>query len=210
MRRAGSTCGLVSSQITSKFQPHVVNPKIERSRFMALQLVDGSQMGGEEEGIVVDMCLEDIDLSEQFVEDLRWDAHSIISSVFNPESDLDYDEHIELSIVLCSDVWIRGLNKKWRQKDTATDVLSFPQETDNDILGDLVISVQTAEAQAAERGHDLRHEMRVLMVHGFLHLLGYDHETGEEDKAEMARAEDKLLSRLGWQSAGLIARVEGE
>lgn len=150
MRRAGSTCGLGSSQVTSKFQPHVDNPKIERSRFIALQLFDDSQMGEEEEGIVVDICLEDIDLSEEFVEDVRLDAHSMISSVFNPESDLDYDEHVQLSIVLCSDVWIRDLNKKWRQKDTATDVLSFPQEAGDSILGDLVISVQTAEAQVID------------------------------------------------------------
>ena len=91
----------------------------------------------------------------------------------------------ELSLVLCSDDHIQGLNTQWRGKAAPTDVLSFPQE-DEDFLGDLVISVPTAARQAAERGTPLGDELRVLMVHGLLHLLGYDHETNDEDLAEMA------------------------
>ena len=113
---------------------------------------------------------------------------------------------------------------------------------DEQLLGDLVISLETAERQATERGHSLRDEARmrtaapphvclillerslcrhtlshlphalraraivqVLMVHGVLHLLGYDHEEGPEEHDEMAAAETKLLTRLGWSGEGLIA-----
>lgn len=114
----------------------------------------------------------------------------------------------ELSFVLCSDAHIQALNRQWRGKDAPTDVLSFPQE-DEDVLGDLVISVPTAARQAQERGTPLQTELRVLMVHGLLHLLGYDHETSDEDLAEMAEAEGRVLRRLGWVGEGLIAAVNG-
>jgi rRNA maturation RNase YbeY len=117
-------------------------------------------------------------------------------------------QEAELSLVLCSDDHIQSLNTQWRGKAAPTDVLSFPQE-DEDFLGDLVISVPTAARQAAERGTPLGDELRVLMVHGLLHLLGYDHETNDEDLAEMADAEQRLLSRLGWSGQGLITAVTG-
>ena len=109
----------------------------------------------------------------------------------------------ELSVVLCSDEHIRALNRAWRGKDSPTDVLSFPME-DEVVLGDLVVSLETCARQAKERSYGLRDELRVLLVHGLLHLLGYDHESGPEDLAEMAEAEAKLLARLGWQGEGLI------
>ncbi len=112
----------------------------------------------------------------------------------------------ELSVVLCGDGWIRDLNDRWRGKDLPTDVLSFPQD-DDVILGDLVVSLDTAARQAEERGYGLRDEVRVLLVHGLLHLLGYDHDQGAS--AEMAAAERKLLDRLAWKGAGLIASTHG-
>ncbi len=115
-------------------------------------------------------------------------------------------EDCELSIVLCSDEHIRPLNLSWRGKDAATDVLSFPQE-DQVLLGDLVVSVDTAARQAAERDHSLGDELRVLLVHGLLHLLGYDHETSREDLEEMSLAEAKLMKRLRWTGEGLISAV---
>ena len=117
----------------------------------------------------------------------------------------------ELSIVLCDDAFIRPLNRDYRGKDAATDVLSFAMQEGDDlleedpILGDLVISVETAGRQAAEQGHDLASELRVLLVHGLLHLLGYDHEVDEVEAAEMRAAEAKLLSELGG-APGLITR----
>lgn len=79
----------------------------------------------------------------------------------------------QVSLTLCKDEAIAELNCQWRGKDQPTDVLSFPLE-DEVMLGDLVISVETAAQQAAARGHSLRDEVRVLMVHGMLHLLGHD------------------------------------
>ena len=117
------------------------------------------------------------------------------------------DDGEQLSMTLCDDEIIRGLNSEWRGLDTPTDVLSFPMD-DAQLLGDLVISLDTAERQAKERGHGLRDELRILMVHGLLHLLGYDHETSADDHAEMAAAERKLLGRLGWRGHGLIDAAE--
>ena len=107
----------------------------------------------------------------------------------------------ELSIVLCDDAFIHPLNRDYRGKDRATDVLSFPQregeesDPDDPVLGDIVLSVERAQAQANERGHSLEMELRVLLVHGILHLLGYDHE--EDDDAEAMEAEERrILSEL--------------
>jgi rRNA maturation RNase YbeY len=96
----------------------------------------------------------------------------------------------ELSLLLCSDGYINALNTKWRGVQKATDVLSFPQDDDTDIvLGDIVVSVHTAERQAAERNHSVQTEMRILLVHGLLHLLGYDHETSPEDLKEVRQSQ---------------------
>ena len=125
----------------------------------------------------------------------------------------------ELSIVLTEDVRIRELNFEYRDMDSSTDVLSFGQmEGDTfvaptPVLGDLVISLQTAQRQADALGHPLGAEVRVLLVHGLLHLLGHDH-LDSNDRAKMAAAEDALLSALpavpGWPtSSGLIARQGG-
>lgn len=88
------------------------------------------------------------------------------------------NEPAELSIVLCSDEEIKTLNQDWRDKPRPTDVLSFPQN-DEVVLGDIIVSLETARRQAAEHNSTLRDELRVLLVHGVLHLLGYDHEKSE-------------------------------
>ena len=112
----------------------------------------------------------------------------------------------ELSVVLCSDAHIQSLNAQWRGKDSPTDVLSFPMG-DELVLGDLVVSLDTTARQARERGYADLDELRVLLVHGLLHLMGYDHETSDEDLAEMAEAERTLLERLEWKGEGLISAV---
>lgn len=110
-------------------------------------------------------------------------------------------EDAELSVVLCDDAFIHPLNRDWRGKDKPTDVLSFAQregeeaDPDDPVLGDVVISLETAARQAEERGHALGHELRVLLVHGMCHLLGYDHEEDEEAE-EMEALERDLLSEL--------------
>jgi len=113
----------------------------------------------------------------------------------------------ELSLTLCDGPFIQRLNAEWRGVDRETDVLSFPMD-DDVIIGDVVVCVGVARRQADERGYELRDELRVLLVHGLLHLLGYDHETGEEDAAEMREAEGRLLRNLGWEGEGLVAAAE--
>nr|XP_010914881.1 endoribonuclease YBEY, chloroplastic isoform X2 [Elaeis guineensis] len=118
-------------------------------------------------------------------------------------------EKVELSVLFCNDDFIRKLNKDWRGEDCATDVLSMSQhmpELDLPILmlGDIVISVETAARQAGERGHTLLDEIRILMVHGLLHLLGFDHEINGEAEAEMQKEEELVLKSLGWKGKGLV------
>ncbi|XP_030947382.1 endoribonuclease YBEY, chloroplastic [Quercus lobata] len=118
-------------------------------------------------------------------------------------------ESVELSVLLCNDEFIRKLNKEWRDEDHATDVLSMSEHVPELklpilMLGDIVISVETAARQAEERGHTLLDEIRILMVHGLLHLLGFDHELSEEAEAEMEKEEELLLKSLGWKGKGLI------
>jgi probable rRNA maturation factor len=110
----------------------------------------------------------------------------------------------EVSVLLTTDAGIRGLNRRFRKKNKATDVLSFPVEDAGfGMAGDLAISVETAARQAREQGHRLSVELRVLMLHGLLHLAGYDHET---DDGAMARKERRLRTRLGLP-LGLIERA---
>jgi probable rRNA maturation factor len=112
-----------------------------------------------------------------------------------------------VDVLLADDKTLRRLNRDFRGKDKATDVLSFPaaEEFAGEHAGDLAISLDTAARQAREHGHALRDEVRVLLLHGLLHLSGMDHET---DRGEMAVREAELRERLRLKS-GLIARVEG-
>ncbi len=113
----------------------------------------------------------------------------------------------EVEVLLADDRVLRRLNRDFRGKNKATDVLSFPAppELTGVHAGDLAISLETAARQADEHGHTLRDEIRILLLHGVLHLVGMDHET---DEGEMAAREGALRRRLRLP-AGLIARVEG-
>ncbi|KAK9946607.1 hypothetical protein M0R45_012063 [Rubus argutus] len=127
----------------------------------------------------------------------------------NAISDVGGFQSVELSVLLCNDEFIRKLNKEWRDEDHATDVLSMSQHVPELklpilMLGDIVISVETAARQAEERGHTLLDEIRILMIHGLLHLLGFDHEISEEAEVEMEKEEELLLKSLGWTGKGLI------
>jgi len=106
-----------------------------------------------------------------------------------------------VTVALVSDRTVRTLNRDYRRKDTATDVLSFPAEEPRE-LGDVVIAAGVARRQARRAGHPLQTEIRVLALHGLLHLLGYDHET---DDGRMARIEARLRRRGGLEE-GLIER----
>jgi probable rRNA maturation factor len=107
-----------------------------------------------------------------------------------------------LTIALVSDARIRALNRRFRGKDRATDVLSFPAD-ESGVLGDVVIAAGVAARQAVEAGHSLQAEFRVLALHGLLHLLGYDH---EHDDGRMARLERRLRVKGGLRT-GLIERA---
>jgi probable rRNA maturation factor len=113
----------------------------------------------------------------------------------------------QVSILLTSDRGIRRLNRRFRGKDRPTDVLSFPAERSlagaEKMAGDLAISLETALRQAAEQGHALSTEIKLLLLHGLLHLAGYDHEA---DQGQMARREFELRRRLGLKP-GLIERL---
>ena len=100
-----------------------------------------------------------------------------------------------ISVYFCGDRRMAGLNRRWRRRNGPTDVLAFPTgETDVRFLGDIVISVPYATRQALRRGESPSREMDRLLLHGYLHLLGYDHET---DHGEMEALEARLRRRLG-------------
>ena len=109
----------------------------------------------------------------------------------------------ELSVVLCDDAFIHGLNRDYRGIDRPTDVLSFPQDGAGGpaggarVLGDVVISIDAAARQAKDRGCATGDEVTALLVHGVLHLLGWDHEAPAEAQAMAERAEaiERALSR---------------
>jgi probable rRNA maturation factor len=107
----------------------------------------------------------------------------------------------ELTIVLTDDTRLRELNRDYLGMDAPTDVLSFPaSETDPETgaryLGDILVSVARAQAQAEAAGHPLESELQLLVVHGVLHLLGYDHAQAEE-KARMWKTQAEILEGLG-------------
>ena len=109
----------------------------------------------------------------------------------------------EISILLLDDVQITTLNQHYLSRNYATDVLSFPMAggpypaINPHLLGDVVISVETALRQAQARGCSLQAEIARLLIHGILHLLGYDHERSAAARMKMRRLEKKLVQRLG-------------
>jgi len=110
-------------------------------------------------------------------------------------------ESADLTIVLTDDDQIHQLNREFLEIDAPTDVLAFPADyidpdTDASYLGDVIISYERAVVQAQGGGHALEHEIELLVVHGILHLLGYDHADPQE-KAKMWEAQASVLHRLG-------------
>lgn len=106
-----------------------------------------------------------------------------------------------LSIVIGDDAFLKKLNQKYRNTNTPTDVLSFPSgeqdpDTNSLYLGDVIISLQRAEHQAATGGYSVADELQLLVIHGTLHLLGYDHVEPAE-KNRMQSIQDRVLTQLG-------------
>lgn len=99
----------------------------------------------------------------------------------------------EVSVTITNDRRLHDLNLRYRGKNRPTDVLSFPYDEPDGPIGDVVISVDRALAQAAGKGHELQRELEILVLHGSLHVCGFDHET---DDGEMDRLERRLRRRL--------------
>ena len=128
------------------------------------------------------------------------------------EATLDYEQYenpCEVSVTLTNNEEIHKLNRQYRGVDRPTDVLSFPlfdydgvtEEPPVDelmgMLGDIVLSLEQARLQAEEYGHSFQREIAFLTVHSMLHLLGYDHETGEEDELDMRRRQTEIMKAMG-------------
>jgi len=118
----------------------------------------------------------------------------------------------ELSLALVTDREIHSLNRQYRGKDKPTDVLSFPlaDALQPSLLGDVVISVATAARQAQRRGHSLREELQTLLIHGIIHLLGYDHEVSRSEAIRMHRKEREvriILANRGWRIGATAANT---
>lgn len=124
----------------------------------------------------------------------------------------------EISVIIVDDETIHELNKKHRNIDRATDVLSFPlgadgiydinNDTGAQMLGDIVISIEHAMKQAELYGHSLDREIAFLTVHSMLHLLGYDHEPGGLELVRMREKEESVLTQLGLVRSGSYYTVE--
>jgi len=118
-------------------------------------------------------------------------------------------EHLLVSLVMADDEEVHALNKQWRAKDKPTNVLSFPMLSRDEVLaaaaapdapgmlGDLILAHGVCAREAAEKGIAVDAHAAHLIVHGLLHLAGYDHETGEADAAEMEALETKALALMG-------------
>ena len=116
------------------------------------------------------------------------------------------EEDCEVSITFCDNEYIKCLNKKYRGKDSATDVLSFPLYEDGKfdisecisgaMIGDIVISLERAEEQAKELGHGFLREVAFLAIHSTLHLLGYDHERSEEEDELQCKAQREIIAKV--------------
>lgn len=143
-------------------------------------------------------AIEFTEKMEQFIREVAEKAAEI----------LNIPENSELSIILVDNDYIQELNLTYRKIDAPTDVLSFPMnelgdeepdfviEEEINLLGDIAISLQQAEKQRLEYGHSFERELAFLLIHGILHLVGYDHQNDEEEQI-MQQMQNKILQALG-------------
>lgn len=145
----------------------------------------------------------DLDVNNEYEETIK----KVLNQCYKEEN-LE-DSKLVITITLTTPENIQEINKEYRNVDRATDVLSFPMfekdELDNkirdkdflheDILGDIIISIEKVKEQAKEYGHSFERELSYMVVHGFYHLMGYDH-MNDIEKAEMRKKEDNILNKL--------------
>ena len=118
-----------------------------------------------------------------------------------------YDCSIYISVIISNEKYIKDINSKYRNIDSVTDVLSFPMFEQDEIeeakkneeaLGDIIVCIPRVESQAKEYGHSFEREFAYMLVHGFYHLMGYDH-MNEEEKKEMRAKEENILKKVGFE-----------
>ena len=129
------------------------------------------------------------------------DLEKLIETVIEKAFEYENVEPRNVSVLICDNDEIKKLNGQFRGIDSPTDVLSFPMydedgELDPDELGDIVISLECAAAQAEEFGHSLRREVAFLTAHSMLHLFGYDH-IDDSERDEMFEKQEEILAQLG-------------
>ena len=159
---------------------------------------------------LVEINYQDIERNEQYENTIE----TVLTKCFKEEN---MDKlGLYVSVTLTCPSYIRKINNQFRNIDRETDVLSFPmfekEELDKmiadqsniaeDVLGDIIVSIDRVKEQAIEYGHSFERELSYMVVHGFYHLMGYDHMT-EEEKIIMRAKEENILSKLG------ITRIEG-
>ena len=140
--------------------------------------------------ILVNKEIYDRQITKKFVENLAKEILNFLGK-----------ENVELGITLTNNETIQALNREWRGKDKPTDVLSFPINEKPSgygyyLLGDVVISIPFAKKQAEEIGFSYKEEVLRLLIHGILHLLGYDHEKSDEEAKIMFDLQDKIFENL--------------
>lgn len=141
----------------------------------------------------------DIEINEEYEKHIKY----VLNECFKEEK--INEKNLYINVVLTNAINIQKINKEQRQIDKATDVLSFPMfeqedipnipESQFDILGDIVISIERVKEQAIEYGHSFERELSYMVVHGFYHLMGYDH-MEEQDKIIMRQKEENILNKL--------------
>ena len=151
----------------------------------------------------------DCDVEELWPSENDWEATARIAAtaLLNVAPELD-QPRLTVSVLFTTDEHIEELNREWRGKDKPTNVLSFPMlargellalpaEGPPELLGDVALAHETCAREAAEKGVPLEHHAAHLIVHGLLHLAGYDHELGEAEAEAMEALETKALALMG-------------
>lgn len=134
----------------------------------------------------------EINLFDNYLKDINFDYQKIIKDV-----EEYFKENNTISVVLVNNDEIKLLNKQYRGIDSITDVLSFPEESD-DYLGEVFININRVYEQAIEYSHSNEREFAFLLIHGILHLKGYDHET-KADEELMFNKQNEILNELGYR-----------
>jgi probable rRNA maturation factor len=151
------------------------------------------------------MILVEADVSDDWDSSTDWPAladRSVRAAIRNSRHAALAESEAEISVKFTSDAEVHALNAEWRDKDKPTNVLSFPMVEEDELdtapmLGDIALAHGVCAAEAADKQIAIEDHAAHLVVHGMLHLLGYDHETSDEDAEEMEEAERRALASIG-------------